>query len=207
MQLGPGWLRDAARARRQPLPDEIEDMNALLEVAAFGRDEDEQATAARELIDRVVRSYDIDLRYVNGPVMVDPEVAGKAAVVDADRRVRLGFSALLDDVPELAALVLHVVTHANQAALCGGAYPPSQQFVAYEAMAYATGERDADVLGLTVQQRAHHGAMLRLALNALHPDNRRQIVETGRYCGLREDVAPPPAELFERLSGTVLSCR
>jgi hypothetical protein len=185
----------------------MEEMNALLEAAAFGLDEEEQAAAARELIDGIVRAYDIDVRYVNGPVALDREVTRKAAIVEEDRRVRLGISAFLDDVPELAALVLHEVTHVNQAALCGGAFPPSQQFVAYEAMAYATAERDADVLGLSEEQRAHHGAMLRLALGALHPDNRRQVVETGRYCGLREDVAPPPAELFERLAGASLSRR
>jgi hypothetical protein len=202
LELDPGWLRDAARARRQPLQHEIDEMNALLEAAAFGRDEDEQAAAARQLIDRVVRCYDIDVRHVNGPMTLDPDVTRKAER-GGDRRVRLGYSAFLDDVPELAALVLHEVTHVNQAALCGGARPPSQQFVAYEAMAYATGVRDAGVLGLSDEQRAHNGAMLRLALEALHPDNRRRIVETGRYCGLREDVPPPPAEVFERLSGTL----
>jgi hypothetical protein len=203
----PVWLRDAARARRQPLDDEIKEMNALLEAAAFGRDEDEQAQAARRLIDRVVRCYDIDVRHVNGPMTLDPDVMRKAERVGGDRRVRLGYSAFLDDVPELAALVVHQVTHVNQATLCGGAQPPSQQFVAYEAMAYATGVRDADILGLSQEQRAHNDEMLHLALDALHPDNRRLMVEAGRYCGLREDVPPPPAEVFERLAGTLPSRR
>src|SRR6185369_10567948 len=117
MELGPGWLRDAARARRQPLPDEINEMNALLEAAAFGQDEDEQTAAARRLLDRVVRCYDIDVRQVNGPVTLDPEVTRKAEIVGGDRRVRLGYSAFLDDLPQLAALVVHEVTHVNQAAL------------------------------------------------------------------------------------------
>jgi len=203
VELGPGWLRDAARVRRQPLQDEIDEMNALLDGAAFGRDEDEQAAAARRLIDRVVRCYDIDVQHVNGPVALDPDVTRKAEIVGQDRRVRLGYSAFLDDVPQLAALVVHEVTHVNHTALCGGAYPPTQQYLAYEAMAYATGERDADVLGLSDEQRAHNREMLGLALGALHPDNRRRIEETGRYCGLREDVAPPPAMVFERLSGAL----
>ena len=200
MELGPGWLRDSARARRRPLEDEINEMNALLEAAAFGRDDEEQAEAVRRLIDRVVTCYDIDVRHVSA-LMLDPEVPRRAGSVGGDRRVRLGYSAFLDDVPQLAALVLHEVTHVNHAALCGGARPPTQQYVAYEAMAYATGERDAEMLGLSDAQRAHNGALLRLAVGALHPDNRRRIQETGRYCGLREDVPPPPAEVLERLSG------
>jgi len=94
LELDPGWLRDAARARRQPLQFEIDEMNALLEAAAFGRDEDEQAAAARQLIDRVVRCYDIDVRHVNGPMTLDPDVARKAETVGGDRRVRLGSARL-----------------------------------------------------------------------------------------------------------------
>jgi hypothetical protein len=195
---------EAARPGRLPTDEERQAMTKAVEEAAFERafqGPGAERAAAAQAIAMIVDRFGIDLRNVTGGALLyDPNLQDEGETDGKTRVVTIGPRALQAGGAELAATILHEVTHANQAALRGDVDPPSPVAFAYEVMAYQTAEVYAEELGLDEAYLAENAAFKQTALDALHPDNRSKLLEDGRYWELDPALPSPTAEAVENLN-------
>jgi hypothetical protein len=195
---------EAARPGRLPTAQERQAMTEAVQEASFQRAFEEpgaERTAAEQAIAMVVDRFGFDLSHVKGgTILYDPDLPEEGETDGKTGIVTIGPGAFRAGGAELAATILHEVTHANQAALRGDVDPPSQVAFAYEVMAYQTAEVYAEELGLDEVYLAENAEFKQTALEALHPDNRAKLMEDGRYWEIDPALPSPTADAVADLN-------
>ena len=174
--------RDAAHPTKKPTPAQVKEINGLIKAKRY-----------QQALDKTVEYYGIDTSSVNGKITYDPKVdsGGKTS---ADRKVRFGtgtFTLSDSGAAYTATSILHEVSHANAIKLHG--YPGdkpadknTQEWAAYEVMAYKAELAHADELGLSKDRKDATQKSLDGYLGVLTRPNKK-LVESGQYWDMKSD--------------------
>lgn len=174
--------KDAAHPTKKPNPAQVREINGLIKAKRY-----------QQALDKTVEYYGIDTSSVNGKITYDPKVdsGGKTS---ADRKVRFGtgtFTLSDSGAAYTATSILHEVSHANGIKLHG--YPGdkpadknTQEWAAYEVMAYRAELAHADELGLSKDRKDATQKSLDGYLGVLTRPNRK-LVDAGQYWDMKSD--------------------
>jgi hypothetical protein len=172
-------ILDAAQLTRDPWPAEFVELQ-LAVMSYQGASGPAKAAAAQAAIDHVVKMFGIDLAHVTGRITFNANLTDQGQTDGATGIVQIGPKAFKNR-EELAATIVHEVTHANQAKLRGDAHEVSQRRFAYEVMAYSTAEHYAEKLRLGPETLKENKDLKEGFLKALTPANQAQLLANGEY--------------------------
>lgn len=195
-------VREAAAPTRTPDAADMIKIKGLLgafRAAVAVQDATGATQLGLEVVTAIATAYGIELTHVDGQRLLyanelkqDADVAGATKVADLDEKTRaltVGADALVfvrdgellaHPPAEIAATLVHEVTHANQVALHGAPEAGSQAHAAYEVMAYTTAVTHAAQLGLSPEFLDRNAAARQIYLDRLTADSTKTYVE-GEY--------------------------
>jgi hypothetical protein len=174
--------KDAAHPTRKPTPAQIAEINGHIKARRY-----------QQALDKTVEYYGIDTSNVNGKITYDPKVTSGGST-SPDRKVRFGtgtFTLSDSGAAYTATSIIHEVSHANAVKLHGHpddkpADKTTQEWMAFEAMAYQAEVTHADEIGLSKERKELTQNRLDDHLKALTPLNRK-LVENGQYWDMKSD--------------------
>jgi hypothetical protein len=173
---------DAAGPTKKPTPAQIKEINDHIKRKQY-----------QQAIDKTVAYYGIDMQNV-ASITYDKTVTDANAKTSEARKIRVGEAVFkLPDAGAgmTASTIIHEVTHANQ--IKKHVHPnnlpadkSTQEWMAWDAMAYETEVRHADALGVSAERKAENAKSAEGYKSGLTPINRR-LYDKGQYFDMRSD--------------------